>query len=260
MLSGRLQERVRLYIGTTGQVVAKSVSRQSGELYFQLHAPDVCQQGHEIFLTPLHIIYNQDDVTLVYPFGGQDTLTLAKSNFWTEYEHITLSMMEHLIDQLRLFHAVFMMAMGDIKPDNIVYNSATGAVRYIDLEYATAQLSTVPVVGLVIVVPEPQTRHYNTVTTPWYSSFEKRCGTGYCVYKNDAYALATTLYCLLTNHRPPGSLFPSDSVLSIETDRVRWETLHTSAFRSLLFQLETVLMWNAVDVVQFIRVHWSVNI
>ena len=152
--------------------------------------------------------------------------------------------MEKLIEHLDLFHTRFSMAMGDIKPENIVYNNFTGVVKYIDLEYATAPGTKPPptfdITSLSIHVPDRRTRYYKTTTTIGYTSFKKRCGGDYCVFKNDQYALATTLFCLLSNRRPPG-LYVGPEILSEENDKSQWDRLHVTAFDDLVTHVYTVL-------------------
>jgi serine/threonine protein kinase len=131
----RPTERIRFYEHNTSIIVCKCVGLSSAELF--VHSLDL-YRDQRIFTKPLRIIYEREHVFIVYPFSGTDALELAQSSFWMIYEHITLSVMEQLIEHLDLFHTRFCMAMGDIKPENIVYNNFTGIVKYIDLEYATA--------------------------------------------------------------------------------------------------------------------------
>ena len=209
----------------------------------------------------MRIIYDVDHAILVYPFAGTDALELTKTNFWNTYEHITLSAMDLLIERLALFHKQYRMAMGDIKPDNIVYQLYTGAVSYIDLEYATAPLPKSQNVqstsALSITIPDPRTRHYRTTATAAYSSFEKVSGGEYCVFKNDAYALATTMFCLLANRDPPMT-----SNRPMEQDKVSWNIIHSAAYHDLLYHIHSVLQWdvrgtqNALD---FISANWLLS-
>lgn len=252
----RISDRIWLYRNhKRDTVVVKNVPLDSGELYFHLHVHEICHR-QSIFVSPIRIIYNRDDVTVVYPFEGKDTLALAVSNFWTTHTHITLSVLVQLIEQLQVFHAIFMMAMGDIKPDNIVYNSSSGTARYIDLEYTTAQYSVPPTspTSLFIEIPDPRTRHYSTVTTPCYSSFEKRAGRDYCVFANDEYALATTLFCLLTNRQPPGLSIPPPLSSSV---RAHWDAIHATAFKELLVHVQEWEEDTSV-LLTYIRTHWKV--
>jgi hypothetical protein len=229
-------------------VVVKKVQHENSELYFHLHVHDICFD-QSVFVQPLHIQYNYDDVYIIYPYSGQTTCVLAQSNFWATYEHLTISIMYQLMEKMQFFHAVFMMAMGNITPISIVYNDLTGVVRYRDLEHTTAQTS-------MLAIPDRRTSHYKTVATPCFSSFEKRSGGDYCVFRNDEYALATTMYCLLTNRHPPGLSFPEVLVVS---DRVQWDLIHTNSYRDLVFYLHHTLKWSkssTVDILDFISTHW----
>jgi len=248
----------RLYKRLRDTVVCKYARLDSGEIYY--HRRHRCDTT--IVVTPATILYRDDHAIIVYPYMGLDAATLARSDFWSLYEHVTLSTMETLISSLYTFHAQSQMAMGDIKPENIVYNTATGAVRYIDLEYATGphvvQVPSERSFQLRIVVPNPRTRYYRTVTTPAYESFDKRCSMDYCVFRNDRYALATTLFCLLTNQEAPGTyMFPR--TLSATRDRSEWDRLHALAYNQLLSHVQDTVRWNIVNtetVVSFIRVQW----
>ena len=155
---------IRFYEHNSTLLVCKVVGLSSGELFIHSHL----YRDQHIFVSPLRIIYDHNHVYIVYPFSGTDTLELAHSSFWSTYEHITLSVMEQLIDKLHLFHTRFSMAMGDIKPENIVYNNFTGIVKYVDLEYATApttKQSYPDTTSLSIHIPDPRTRYYATTTT-----------------------------------------------------------------------------------------------
>ena len=248
--------RIRLYESNTDRIVGKSVRLNSGELYFHTNNE---KQPH-IFISPIRIIYHVDHAILVYPYAGLDAFELSRISFWTKSERATLTIMDNLVRQLVLFHQNFGMAMGDIKPSNIVYNSLTGIVSYIDLEYATAPRVFAPPTNkptiLSITIPNPRARHYRTTTTPEYSSLEKRCGYQYCVFKNDAYALATTMFCLLTNNNPP------TTSRKITDDKESWILIHVQAFRHLVFCVHSVLRWSMVetwDVLDFIYTHWSLS-
>jgi serine/threonine protein kinase len=252
--------RVRMYESSTNRVICKYVNLDSGELYFHTNAGEQSNEQH-IFTSPIRIIYHGDHAILVYPFAGQDALELAQVYFWTTYEHITLAVMDQLIERLALFHKRFLMAMGDIKPDNIVYNSFTGVVSYIDLEYATAPIPKSLVLhstsAMSIIIPDPRTRHYRTTATAAYSSFEKGYAGEYCVFKNDEYALATTMFCLLTNRDPPMT-----SNRTIEQDQASWNVIHAAAFRYLVYYIHSVLHWDIQgtrNVLHFIHANWMLS-
>ena len=253
-------QRVRTYESSTQRIICKYVNLDSGELYFHSHVGDQSNRQH-IFTSPMRIIYHGDHAILVYPFAGLDALKLARTYFWNTYEHITLSVMDVLIERLALFHTRFRMAMGDIKPDNIVYNSSTGVVSYIDLEYATAPLMKSSNVQstdvLSIAIPDQRTRHYRTTTTAAFSSFEKRSAGNYCVFKNDAYALSTTMFCLLTNRDPPMT-----SNLPMAQDTASWNSIHSVAFDYLVYHIHSVLHWDirgTHNVLQFINANWLIS-
>jgi serine/threonine protein kinase len=170
-----------------------------------------------------------------------------------------------LIENLAMFHDRFSMAMGDIKPSNIVYHSFTDTVHYIDLEYSTTPPRRPRITksnGLLsISIPDPCTRYYRAVTTIAYSSFEKRCGGDYCVFENDRYALATTLFCMLTNDNPPGTLV-DDHYLSPSTDKSNWYDLHAESFYTLVTNSHSVLNWDNPStgvVLNFIQRYWELS-
>jgi serine/threonine protein kinase len=257
-IRGSSSPRVQLYQSLKNRIVGKLVNLDSGELDFHRQMREGCN-NQWIFVAPLRIIHGRNHAILVYPFRGIDALRLAQSRFWPTDENITLSFMHQLIDKLHRFHKTFGMGMGDIKPDNIVYDGSTGVASYIDLEYVTAQYVLVETVSppvLSIVLPDLRTRHYRTVTTPCYTCYEKRLGRGsYCVFKNDAYALATTIFCLLTNRQPPGFF------IGQMPNRSTWDSLHTQEFKELVVEVQTVLAWcDAHIVLEFVRIHWSVPI
>jgi serine/threonine protein kinase len=260
----RPTERIRFYEHNKAIIVCKCVGLSSGELF--VHSLDL-YRDQRIFTKPLRIIYDREHVFIVYPFSGTDAFELAQSSFWMIYEHITLSVMEQLIEHLNLFHTRFSMAMGDIKPENIVYNNFTGIVQYIDLEYATApgikppSTQNLDIASLSIHVPDPRTRYYKTMTTVGYTSFQKRCGGDYCVFENDQYALATTLFCLLTNRRPPG-LSVGPHILSEGSDKSKWDRLHETTFDELVTHVDNVLRWskaNTNSILMFIRDKWLIS-
>jgi serine/threonine protein kinase len=258
-----ISPHVRFYDHNSTVLVCKMVRLFSGELFFHTRTHDL-YKDQRIFVAPLRIIYDRASAYIVYPFSGNDAFELAQSGFWMTYEHITLSVMEKLIDNLDLFHTQFLMAMGDIKPENIVYNNFTGIAKYIDLEYAsspgTKQVYT-DTTSLTIDIPDPRTRYYRTTTTIAYTSFEKRLGGDYSVFQNDQYALATTLFCLLTNRKAPG-LSVGCPVLSEEHDRVTWNRVHTLAFDDLVSYVNTVLGWsksNTNRILMFIRDKWLIS-
>jgi hypothetical protein len=59
-----------------------------------------------------------------------------------------------------------------------------------------------------------------------YTSYEKRYGRWYDVIDNDQYALATTIYCMLTKENPPAS----DTWMG---DKRQWLIVHENALEHL---------------------------
>lgn len=252
---------VRLYKGPENRMVCKYVQLNNGEIFFHNRVCTSSARSRHLVVVPVRILYGHDYAILVFPFMGLDAAVLSQSDFWAQDAHVTLHAMEELIAGLHVFHTQFQMAMGDIKPDNILYNTTSGSVWYIDLEYATGPYvvaSEALKPTLSINIPNARTRHYRTVTTPAYESFEKRCGVEYCVFRNDRYALATTLFCLLTNMPSPGSCMTTRS-LDATRDKPEWNRLHELAFKELVFHVHTILQWDKVQlstVLNFIQVHW----
>ena len=243
------------------KIIVKRVRTGTLELQFHKDMTGV-YKDQQIFVIPLNI--TRYPPMLIFPFAGQDLLKLADLGFWTDYEQITLSNAEELMKKLYLFHRMYKMAIGDIKPENIVYDPTTGVGKFIDLEYVTRQYhpprSTDSVAStLSIDIPDPFLRHYRTVTTPAYSCFEKRHMQDYDVFKNDEYALATTLYCIITNRQPPGGVLIMERA-TIVTDKLVWDYVHEKAYEYLAIHLRHTLQWgedNTAAMLKYVRQKWS---
>jgi serine/threonine protein kinase len=173
------------------------------------------EKNDPIFVGPITIRIDRDFALMVFPFSGLDAQDWSHQQLWYTHGQLTCQVVESLTQKLWLFHETYHMSMGDIKPGNIVYDTHTDRVRYIDLEYVTRQpvavvrnapLGLSKLVGLddlTINIPDPYTRHYRQETTIGYTSYQKRLGHNYSVFENDQYALATTIYCMITGEDPP---------------------------------------------------------
>jgi len=192
------------------RILCKCVRRDSGEVFF-----------HRLFgrndsvLFPVDIQDVQTHVHLLYPVWGADLLEYTRCGRWTQDPETAAVVILALIEKLTQFHRDFQMAMGDIKPSNILYEETTRDVRYIDVDLCTAQPAhpdpspdPVTAPAFSIRIPEARTQSYGKQSTPGYMSYPRSVGKWYDVFEDDRYALAATICCLLLEIDPPSPLDP----------------------------------------------------
>ena len=234
------------------------MGERSTELYFHEF---LSADSSDIYITPLEYVIHNGQRFLVFPYAGLDLFMLTTSGFWVQHEHITMELFEELVEKMELFHIRYKLAIGDISPWNIVYDAQLGTGRFIDLELLKAPIENVvppePAETLHIDIPgkDVYIQSFSREGTPGFCCFDKLFSATFDVFENDRYALATTLYTMITNRVPP-TLYASDSCT-----RDEWYRLHEVALEHLLmFMHYGCYHWSIESrrkIVDYIRTAWK---
>ena len=252
----------RLYKSTftNKYIVCKKVRESSTELYFHEF---VSLDSSDIYVAPIDYVFHDGERFLVFPYVGQDVFTLAMHGFWSTHEHITMTFYEEMLKKMDLFHIRYKMAIGDISPNNIVYDAKNGKGSFIDLEllrYPFMQRSVQsPVMNNTLCIDVPQKdvnlRSFSRVGTPGFRSFDKLFSDTFDVFENDRYALATTLYTMITNGAAP-TLYMTGTCT-----RKEWSHLHEVALEHLqTFMTNGCYHWSIaskLQILDYIRTTWK---